>query len=82
MQDRKAGIEAINFYGGTAYLDVFELAKYRNLDMKRFENLLMRERTVPMPYEDPISLGVNAAKPIIDNLSDEEKARLNGNHLF
>lgn len=76
MQDRKAGIEAINFYGGTAYLDVFELAKYRNLDMKRFENLLMRERTVPMPYEDPISLGVNAAKPIIDNLSDEEKNKI------
>lgn len=76
MQDRKVGIEAINFYGGTACLDVFELAKYRNLDMKRFENLLMKERTVPMPYEDPISLGVNAAKPIIDALSEEEKNQI------
>ncbi len=76
MYERRAGIEAINFYGGTACINVFELAEYRNLDMKRFENLLMRERTVPMPYEDPISLGVNAAKPIIDSLSEEEKNQI------
>lgn len=72
----KIGIEAINFYGGTAFLDVYKLAEYRKLDTKRFKNLLMKERSVPMPYEDPISLGVNAAKPIIDALSEEDKNKI------
>lgn len=76
MSGKTVGIEAMNFYGGTASLDVYELAKRRGLDMSRFENLLMKERTVPMPYEDPISLGINAAKPIIDALSEEEKNRI------
>ena len=69
----KAGIEAMNIYCGSAALDVSSLAKYRNLDNNRFKNLLMKEKTVPMPYEDPISNGVNAAKPILDRLSDKEK---------
>ncbi len=72
----KAGIEAINIYCGSAVLDVKELAVARNLNMERFENLMMKEKTVPMPYEDPISNGVNAAKPIIDNLSEEEKGKI------
>lgn len=69
----KAGIEAMNVYCGSAALDVAVLAKHRNLDSDRFVNLLMKEKTVPMPYEDPISNAVNAAKPIIDSLSQEER---------
>ncbi|GMQ65031.1 hydroxymethylglutaryl-CoA synthase family protein [Vallitalea maricola] len=67
------GIEAINVFGGTTYLDVMNLAKYRNLDIPRLENLLMKEKTVALPYEDPVTFGVNAAKPIIDSLTEEEK---------
>jgi len=69
----KAGIEAMNIYCGSAALDVSILAQHRNLDNERFKNLLMKEKTVPMPYEDPISNGVNAAKPIIDRLEDKGK---------
>ena len=69
----RAGIEAINIYSGSASLDVKDLAKARNLDNNRFENLMMKEKSVPMPYEDPISNGINAAKPIIDSLSAAEK---------
>ncbi|WP_278287190.1 hydroxymethylglutaryl-CoA synthase family protein [Cellulosilyticum ruminicola] len=76
MSEHQVGIEAINFYGGSAYLDVRDLAEHRNLNNERFENLLMKERTVPLPYEDPISLGVNAAKPIIDAMSEEEKDKI------
>jgi polyketide biosynthesis 3-hydroxy-3-methylglutaryl-CoA synthase-like enzyme PksG len=76
MNERIAGIESINFYGGSAFLDVQSLAKYRNLDTERFENLLMKEKTVPLPYEDPVSFGVNAAKPLIDKLSEQEKDRI------
>lgn len=70
------GIEAMNVFGGTAYLNVMELAKYRRLDTTRFENLLMHEKAVALPYEDPITFGVNAAKPIVDALSAEEKDRI------
>lgn len=70
------GIEAINVFGGTAYLDVMQLARHRQLEIPRFENLLMKEKSVALPYEDPVTFGVNAAKPIIDSLSEAEKNRI------
>ncbi|MNS40796.1 Polyketide biosynthesis 3-hydroxy-3-methylglutaryl-ACP synthase PksG [compost metagenome] len=71
-----AGIEAINIFGGTAYLDVMQLVEHRNLDTARFENLLMKEKAVALPYEDPVTFGVNAAKPIVDSLTETEKNRI------
>jgi polyketide biosynthesis 3-hydroxy-3-methylglutaryl-CoA synthase-like enzyme PksG len=70
------GIEAMNVFGGTAFLDVMQLARHRNLDPARFENLLMKEKAVALPYEDPVTYAVNAAKPILDTLSEEEKNRI------
>jgi polyketide biosynthesis 3-hydroxy-3-methylglutaryl-CoA synthase-like enzyme PksG len=70
------GIEAMNVFAGSAYLDVEKLARHRKLDMTRFTNLLMKEKSVPLPYEDPISFGVNAAKPLIDAMSPDEKDRI------
>jgi len=70
------GIEAMNVFAGTAYLNVEKLAAHRKLDTARFGNLLMKEKTVALPYEDPITFGVNAAKPIVDALSPEEKNRI------
>lgn len=70
------GIEAMNVFGGTAYLDVMQLARHRKLDNTRFENLLMKEKAVALPYEDPVTFGVNAAKPLVDGLSDAEKDRI------
>jgi polyketide biosynthesis 3-hydroxy-3-methylglutaryl-CoA synthase-like enzyme PksG len=73
---RAVGIEAMNVFAGTAKVDVEKLAAHRGLDMVRFSNLLMREKTVALPYEDPITYGVNAAKPLIDALSEEERDRI------
>ncbi|MCW8998387.1 MAG: hypothetical protein OQK04_06690, partial [Kangiellaceae bacterium] len=70
------GIEAMNAYAGTTFLDVQKLAEHRKLDTSRFENLLMKEKTVALPYEDPITFAVNAAKPLVDNLSEQEKDRI------
>lgn len=70
------GIEAMNVFAGTACLDVAKLASHRKLDMTRFENLLMKQKTVAMPYEDPITFGVNAAQPLVDALSQEQKDRI------
>ncbi len=70
------GIEMLNVFGGSAYLDVMELAKHRSLDAQRFDNLLMKEKTVALPYEDTITFAVNAAKPILNVLSEIEKNRI------
>jgi polyketide biosynthesis 3-hydroxy-3-methylglutaryl-CoA synthase-like enzyme PksG len=70
------GIESINVFAGSAYVDVEKLARHRNLDVTRFANLLMKEKTVALPYEDPISFGMNAAKPLIDAMTPEEKDRI------
>jgi polyketide biosynthesis 3-hydroxy-3-methylglutaryl-CoA synthase-like enzyme PksG len=66
----------MNFFAGTAFLDVRKLAAHRGLDMSRFENLLMREKTVALPYEDPITFAVNAARPVVDALDAAEKDRI------
>lgn len=60
-------------FGGVACVDVGTLAVHRGLDPTRLANLLMQEKTIALPFEDPITYGVNAAKPIIDRLSAEEK---------
>ncbi len=70
------GIEAINIFAGSAYVDVEKLARHRKLDMTRFANLLMKEKTVPLPYEDPVTFGVNAAKPLIDAMTPDDKDRI------
>lgn len=73
---RTVGIEAMNVFGGTSYLDVMRLVEHRKLDNARFHNLLMKEKTVVLPFEDPVTYGVNAAKPIIDSMSQQDKDRI------
>lgn len=70
------GIEALNVYGGITKLDLKQLAAARNLETNRFEKLLMKEKTVAMPYEDAVSCGVNAAKPLIAAMSASEKEKI------
>lgn len=70
------GIEAINFYGGRTFLDVRRLFEARNLDLRRFDNLMIQRKSVALPCEDAVSFGVNAAKPIVDSLADEDKERI------
>lgn len=69
----KIGIEALNIFGGSAFIDVKQLANHRQLDTARFDNLLMKQKAVPLLFEDPVTCAVNAAKPIVDALSQEEK---------
>ena len=70
------GIEAINAYGGQAYLDVRGLFEARGLELARFDNLMMSRKAVALPCEDPVTNAVNAAKPLIDALSEADKARI------
>ena len=66
----------MNLFAGSAFVDVMELAAHRKLDTVRFDNLLMKQKSVALPYEDPVTFAVNAAKPIIDRLTDAEKDRI------
>lgn len=70
------GIEALNFFAGTAYVDVEKLAQHRRLDTLRFHNLLMKEKSVALPHEDPVTYAVNASRPIVNALSAAEKDRI------
>jgi polyketide biosynthesis 3-hydroxy-3-methylglutaryl-CoA synthase-like enzyme PksG len=69
----RVGIEALNIYGGVACVDIRKLFEERALDLSRFDNLLIKRKSVALPCEDPVTHGVNAAKPIVDRLSDNEK---------
>jgi polyketide biosynthesis 3-hydroxy-3-methylglutaryl-CoA synthase-like enzyme PksG len=70
------GIEAINAYVGRAYVDVRRLFEARGLDMARFANLMMAQRSVNLPCEDPITNAVNAARPLLASLSPAERQRI------
>jgi len=70
------GIESMNAFLGSAFLNVEKLALHRKLDMTRFTNLLLKEKTIALPYEDPITFALNAAKPLIDAMSPDEKDRI------
>lgn len=70
------GIESINAYVGRASVGVRELFEDRDLDMNRFANLMMDQRSVNLPCEDPVTNAVNAAKPIVDAMSPAERDRI------
>lgn len=75
-RDISVGIENMNLYAGRACLSVRTLFEERGLNLNHFDNLMMKEKSVHLPWEDPITNAVNAAKPIIDALSDEERDKI------
>jgi polyketide biosynthesis 3-hydroxy-3-methylglutaryl-CoA synthase-like enzyme PksG len=67
------GIEAMNAYVGRASLGVPELFRARGLDDRRSANLMMERKSVNLPCEDPVTNAVNAARPLVDALTPEER---------
>lgn len=70
------GIEAINAYAGRLSIPVRTLFADRGLALDRFENLMMDDKSVNLPCEDAVTNAVNAAKPLVDALSDAERERM------
>ena len=63
---KKIGIEKINIYGCSLFVDQTELAKARGKDPDQVVNdYLIHTRSLNPPYEDTVTMGANAAKPII-----------------
>lgn len=76
MADTQVGIEALNVYCGLAQIPVDVLFDGRGLNKERMGNLMMEQRSLGLPFEDPITNAVNAAKPIVDALTPEQKDRI------
>ncbi len=72
----EVGIEAVNAYCGQTAIDIRTLFEARNLDTSRFDNLMMIEKSVGLPCEDPVTHAVNAAVPIIECMSPDDKGRI------
>lgn len=70
------GIEALNVYAGLAQIPVPSLFAGRGLEHDRLTNLMMHHRSVGLPFEDPVTNAVNAAKPIVDALSPADRATI------
>ncbi len=67
------GIESINAYVGRAAVEVRDLFVHRDLAMSRFDNLMMEQKSVNLPCEDATSNAVNAARPLVDALTPDER---------
>jgi polyketide biosynthesis 3-hydroxy-3-methylglutaryl-CoA synthase-like enzyme PksG len=67
------GIELMNCYLTRTYIDIKELFEARQLNLDRFSNLMMLEKSINLPCEDPVTNAVNSAKPIIDQLTEKER---------
>lgn len=72
----RVGIQAINAYTGRACVDVRTLFRARGLDLERFDNLMMERKSIALPCEDAVTYAVNAAKPLLDALSPDERQRI------
>lgn len=70
------GIEALNVYCGIASIPVRSIFEGRSLDVGRIGNLMMEQRSIGLPCEDPVTNAVNAAMPVIERLNPEEKAAI------
>ena len=68
------GIEALNVYAGEAFIEVADLFTARGLDTSRMDNLMMKRKSVSLHCEDAVSCAVNAARPLVDALTDEQRA--------
>jgi 3-hydroxy-3-methylglutaryl CoA synthase len=66
------GIDRLNVYAATQFVDFRELAEARRLSPKDLRNVGFERRSVVPLFEDPVTLAVNAAKPIADDVSDIE----------
>jgi 3-hydroxy-3-methylglutaryl CoA synthase len=68
---RRIGIEKINLYGSSLFLDQQKLAVARDRDPKKVvADFLIDTRSLNPLYEDTVTMGANAAEPL---LADEDK---------
>lgn len=67
------GIENMRIYGTAASLDLAVLATARGFDIERLHNdLRVVERGVNPSWEDPVTMAVNVAKPLLSGIDPDK----------
>jgi hydroxymethylglutaryl-CoA synthase len=65
----QVGIDLINFYSPAPYISAEDLAKERNIDPDKYsKGLGIHKISVPLPDEDIVTMGAQAALPIIQKV--------------
>jgi 3-hydroxy-3-methylglutaryl CoA synthase len=60
------GIDDLNIYASTLSVDFAAIAAARGLSAKELSAVQFLRRSVTPPCEDPVTLAVNAARPLVD----------------
>ncbi len=60
------GIDDLSVYASSLSIDFSEVVSARGTSRKDLQNVGFIRRSVVPAFEDPVTLGVNAAKPIVD----------------
>ena len=63
---KPVGIDDLNVYGSTLAVGSAEIAAARDLSARDLQATGFDRRTVLPPYEDPVTLGANAALPLVE----------------
>jgi 3-hydroxy-3-methylglutaryl CoA synthase len=61
------GIDDLNVYGSTLLITATDIAAARDTPPARVAQWRLGRRSLIPPYEDPVTLAVNAAKPLVDD---------------
>ncbi len=70
---KRIGIEKINIYGSSLYMKQEDLAKARGKDPEQvIKDYLIDGRSLNPPYEDTVTMGANAARPIISDMDKND----------
>ena len=64
--NRDVGIDDIGFYGGPLTIAYDVIARARGLGDRTGRPPSSTRRSVVPPFEDPVTLAVNAARPLVD----------------
>jgi 3-hydroxy-3-methylglutaryl CoA synthase len=66
------GIDDLNIYAGRLSIDFSEIVAARGISDKEYQNVRFSRRSVVPTFEDPVTLAVNAAKPLTDTLDPDD----------
>jgi polyketide biosynthesis 3-hydroxy-3-methylglutaryl-CoA synthase-like enzyme PksG len=76
VNSTQVGIEGLSAFCGLAQIPAATLAEGRELDLRRVAKLMMERRSVQLPFEDPVTNAVNAARPLTGALTTAECDRI------
>lgn len=60
------GIDDLNIYASTLAIDYADIAAVRDFPESLLHSVRFHRRSLLPPYEDPITMAVNAAKPVVE----------------